>query len=110
MISKSGMEMLRDDVSARQYVFSKDEALIGKRCDNLQDFIYQRTMPDQFAVAVKQFTEAEREGNLTVVERRNYLLHILQIRDQLGRQRYAGVASALVYLAMSHIKEAAGKD
>jgi hypothetical protein len=135
------MEMLRDDVSARQYVFplgmakilekelhyvarylhdvfeeyergkvsfADDRALIGNDCNNLKDFIYQRTMPEELANAINEFTTAERAGDLSVAERRNYLRKLSEIRDALGRQRYAGVASALVYLAMSHIKEAAG--
>jgi hypothetical protein len=122
------MEMLRDDVSARHYVFppgmadvidkelhyvtrylhdvfeeyerghvqfSDDKALIGSECHNLQDFIYQRKMPQQFADAVEEFTDAERGGHLSVAERCNHLLQISEIRDELGRQRYAGVASAL---------------
>jgi hypothetical protein len=135
------MEMLRDDISARQYIFpagmgkilekelhyvarylhdvfeeyergkvafADDQALIGESCDNLKDFIYQRTMPQELTSAIEEFTNAERLGVLSVTERRNHLRTLSDIRDSLGRQRYAGVASALVYLAMSHIKEAAG--
>jgi hypothetical protein len=135
------MEMLRDDVSAREYIFpagmskilekelhyvarylhdvfeeyergkvqfEDGRALIGANCDNLKDFIYQRRMPQELSSAIETFTKAERSGDLSVTERREYLRRISEIRDALGRQRYAGVASALVYLAMSHIKEAAG--
>ena len=123
------MEMLRDDISARQYVFptgmgkilekelhyvsrylhdvfeeyklgkitfTDGQALIGNNCDNLKDFIYQRTMPQELASAIEEFTNAERLGALSVTERRNHLRMLSDIRDSLGRQRYAGVASALV--------------
>jgi hypothetical protein len=97
-----------EEYERAQVDFTNDQALIGKSCGNLRDFIYQRAMPQQLEDAVGAFTRAERAGDLSVAERRNYLQQLSEIRDELGRQRYAGVASALVYLAMSQIKEAAG--